>query len=370
MKKNILLYIETWGSGGVESLLVNIVKEIDKKKFNMKILTAQKNSNMYDEILRDNNCEIEEILNVKYKNPFIRTFKSLKLFKSKLKEYDNIDIIHINIYNSFWLIYAWIANKVGIKNIIVHSHNTGIDNDRFKIKLLLHKLGKILFRNKNYKYLACSEEGAKFCFKKRRTEILRNGIEAQKFDFNKKTREEYRKEFKIDNKLVVGHVGRFVKQKNHDFLIDIYKEIQKIENNSVLILVGAGPLEEEIKQKVKGYGLEDKIIYLKERNDVNKLMQMMDVFCIPSLYEGLGIVLIEAQTSGLPCIISDTIPNEAIVTDIVTKKSLNETAEEWAKTIIKVAKSNKRKSQLDKVIKNGYDISENIKILEGIYLES
>ena len=366
MKKKVLLYIDRWGTGGIESLLVNIIDKINKENFETNILVSQKESNVYDLVLKKNNCVINEILKKQNKNPVLRILKTLIKLKKILKE-SNVEIIHINVYNSIGLIYAWIAKKAGIKKIIVHAHNTGIDKDKLRVKHLVHNVCKKIFVKKYYIYLACSNEAAQFCFGNIKTTIIHNGIDTKKFIYNEKVRNTYREKFNLDEKMIIGNVGRFVEQKNHSFLIDIFNEILKINKDCALVLIGKGPLKEDVKRKVKKYGIDKNVIFLQERNDINCLMQMMDAFCLPSLYEGLGIVLIEAQTSGLPCIISNGVPNEAIVTDNVIKIDLKEEPRKWAKIIIEKVEEQNRKSEEKNVTINGYNILENIKELEKIY---
>ena len=368
MKKKVLLYTERWCPGGIEALLVNILNNLDKDKIDVEILVSQKETNMFDKELTKNNCKVSQILNTIYEDPIKRTLNNLKMFKNKLKEY-KVDVIHINLYNAVSLIYAWIAKRIGIKKIIVHAHNTGIDNDKFKIKFLAHSLCKILFRGKNYTYMACSKEASKFCFGNVNSIIFRNGIEVKKYIYNAEKRLEYRKNFEVENKLVIGNIGRFVKQKNHDFLIEIFKCIQKKKKDSILVLVGTGPLKEDIKNKVKNYELEDKVIFLEERNDVNNLMQMMDVFCLPSLSEGLGIVLIEAQASGMPCIISNTVPNDAIITERIKKVSLDSSPEKWAEAIINSTNDIERTDNEKIITERGYNIKQNVQVLQKEYLK-
>ena len=171
----------------------------------------------------------------------------------------------------------------------------------------------------------------------------------------------------VTDKFVIGHVGRFRFQKNHSFIIDIFKEVCKKEPNSTLLLVGDGPLEEEIKKKVDDLGLLDKVKFLGARDDVNDLMQAMDIFILPSLYEGFGIVLIEAQASGLKCVISDSIPTDAIITKKVKRLSLDDDISIWVEEIL--SNKSERKEGIKDIEKSKYDITSNAKWLENFYVE-
>ena len=177
-----------------------------------------------------------------------------------------------------------------------------------------------------------------------------------------------RKELGIEDKIVIGHAGRFCEQKNHKFLIDVFKKIADLENNAVLLLIGAGETFERIKEQVQEYGLEERVIFLGVRKDIASLYQAMDCFVFPSLFEGLGIVAIEAQCSGLPVVGSDVIPKEAAVTNQFHYMSLDDSADEWAKKILEVTKQ-ERKAEIDKIRAAGYDVHDVAEYLEDFYIK-
>ena len=367
MKKNVVIYTERWCTGGIESLLANLIKNIDNSEFNVNLVVSQKETDIYDNLLEQ--CNINEILEKKCTNPFKRIFKTIMKFKCKLK-YKDIDTIHINIYNGVGLIYAYISRNMGIKNIIVHAHNTGIDNDKLGIKYRLHSICKKLFSKYADFYVACSLEAANFCFNvpvQNKCIIINNGIDTAKFSYNEKIRNEYRKEFDLTDNFVIGNIARFVEQKNHDFLIDVFAELKKMKKNAKLVLVGNGILEKEIINKIKKEKIEKDVIILKERNDIPCVLQMFDVFCFPSKYEGLGIVTIEAQAAGIKCIISDGVPKSVMITPNIKQMSLNEPQKLWAEEIIKESTTKNEKDTKKYLLSNGYDIKENTKQIEELY---
>jgi len=367
MKNNVVIYTERWCTGGIESLLANLIKNIDHSKFNVNLVVSQKETNIYDSLLED--CHIDEILEKKCENPFKRILKTIIRFKHKLKD-RKIDTIHINIYNGSGLIYAYISKKMGIKNIIVHAHNTGIDNDKFKIKYMLHMLGKRFFSGYADSYVACSWEAADFCFnvpKKNKCIIINNGIDTEKFKYDEEIRKIYRKKFNLIDNFVIGNVARFVEQKNHIFLINIFVELKKLKKNAKLILVGNGILEDEIMKKIQQEKIEQDVIILKERDDVNCILQMLDVFCFPSKYEGLGIVAIEAQATGIRCIISDGVPKSVMITPNIEQIALDKPPKFWAEEIIKKASKKNEKDTKKYLLAEGYDIKENTKQIEELY---
>ena len=367
MKKNVLIYTERWCSGGIESLLANLIKYLDKSKFNVEILVSQKETDIYNSIL--NGVSIEEILEKKCSNPFVRIFNTIIRFKKVIRN-KKIDVIHINVYNGVGMVYAYMARKMGIKNIIVHAHNSGIDDDKFKIKAILHSICKKLFSKYADNYIACSKEAANFCFKipkNKNLTIINNGIDTERFKYNPEIREQYRKEFDVEKNLVIGNVGRFVEQKNHEFLLEVFWNIKKIKPEAKLLLVGSGTLEEIIKSKIKTLNIAKDVIILKERNDIQNILQALDILCLPSKYEGLGIVAIEAQACGTKCVVSDGVPENALITPNIISISLKEDAKTWTKKIIEFLDIESEKDMTKYIKTSGYDINENTKQIEKIY---
>ena len=223
-------------------------------------------------------------------------------------------------------------------------------------------------------YMCCSELAGRWLFGDKaydsgKVYLLNNAIDLDKFKYNKSLRKEKRKELGIsDDTLVIGHIGRFVAQKNHTFLIDIFNELHKKNPSSLLLLVGQGPLMEEIKNKVKELKLNDSVRFLGQRNDVNELYQAFDVFCLPSLYEGLPVVGVEAQASGLLCILSNAMTKETKVLDITKFMSLNNTPREWADSILDDVKRYKIIDSSKEMRSKNFYIKEEAKKLEKYYL--
>ena len=215
-------------------------------------------------------------------------------------------------------------------------------------------------------YIACSEEAGKFLFKNKKFTVIKNSIDISNYIYNEQKRSELRKKYKIEDKIVVGEFGRLCQQKNQLFMIDIFNELLKLNDRYFLILVGNGELESKIKEKIKRYQIDDKVLMLGSRNDVNDLYNALDIFVLPSLYEGLGIVLIEAQANGLHCITSKkNVPIEAKVSNLLSYIDLNNNPKEWADAI---QKTKLTRECVEKNIKEkGYDICQNAISLEEYY---
>lgn len=282
------------------------------------------------------------------------------------------DVIHANT-SKVWINYfaCYFGVKNNIPKRIVHSHNALLPRIKPEVQKQDDIYREYILKNAT-DFLACSVKAAKWLYglQFRDYTIINNGIDLENYKYNKDIRIRYRKELGIEDKFVIGHVGRFVKQKNHTFLIDIFKEITICNENSILLMAGDGELFEEIKYKAEVYGLKDKCMFLGIREDVPELLQAMDIFVFPSLFEGLGIVLVEAQANGLPCVVSDEIPREAFLTDEITKISLKSNAKYWAEQIMRYKGLNRnRVSNVTQLKTAGYDAQDVADYLYKLYIK-
>lgn len=285
------------------------------------------------------------------------------------------DCIHIHTSDALeGYVYCAAAKRV-CKNVIVHSHSSGIDCGSFKpdaaakVKGILHRICRLLMRGDKITRFACSAPAGEWLFSdKCGFTVINNGIDTSKFVFNEAVRGKIRGELGLDGKFVVGHIGRFDYQKNHDFLIDIFNEVYKRNKNSVLLLIGEGELKEKIREKVHGLGLDEAVIFYGLASNANELYQAMDCFVLPSNFEGLGIVVIEAQAAGLKTICSDVVPKEAQITDLLEYMSLLESAEKWADKILTYSESYERADMSEKIENAGFDIKKSAEQLEKLYI--
>ena len=370
-KINVLfLFAEPFSYGGQEAFAINMYNKIDKRKFNIDFYTPF-------------GCDNKDIKNILAKNGDKIFFDNYEFETKKRKRYflkgvknliknNSYDIIHVNSGSTFSLAMAAriIKNNTNSK-VIVHSHATGISSLRHKIT---NAYLKRYFKYADF-FIACSDDAGKFRFSSKITErknyiIIKNGIDIDRFKYNSEIREEYRKKLGIyKNDFVIGNIGRCSTEKNHSFLIDIFKEIHDYHKNVKLLFVGDGPIKNDIIKKLNDYDLLDSTILLEKRNDVNNLLQVLDIFMFPSIFEGLGIAAIESQISGLTTLCSSEVPKQAKVIDRCYFLSLDE-KNNWINKIEEEMriKSNRNYSQLN-VVNDGFDSSSCAKILEGIYLE-
>ena len=354
-----ILHIVTYmGRGGLETMIMNYYRNIDRSKVQFDFLTHRQERWDYDD-------EIEKLGGKIYRLPRLNPFSPsyLKALDGFFKEHKEYKIVHCHqdCLSGIPLKYA---KKNGIPFTIAHSHSSNQNKD---LKYLVKLAAKKNICKYSDHLFACGKEAGEWMFKTSDFEILNNAIDTKRYIYNEEKSLEMKEKLGVTDKFVIGHVGRFRFQKNHSFIIDIFKEVCKKEPNSTLLLVGDGPLEEEIKKKVDDLGLLDKVKFLGARDDVNDLMQAMDIFILPSLYEGFGIVLIEAQASGLKCVISDSIPTDAIITKKVKRLSLDDDISIWVEEIL--SNKSERKEGIKDIEKSKYDITSNAKWLENFYVE-
>ena len=364
MSKVKVLHIGTVDkAGGIENYLINYCENFDYSNIDVSFI------NIYPSAVEEKFYKKLSQYGNFYEMPSFkkRPIKYIKQFL-KLQKEQQFDIVHYNMNSACFLVPLIAAKFAKVKTIIAHSHNSS--SDCGLIKKIVHNINRHfipLFANK---YYACSLQAGKWFFRKKIIEsnnfrVVNNAIKLEKYSFNKDVRNNIRKKLNIDDSItVIGHVGRFSYQKNHNFLIDIFKDYNNINKNSKLLLVGFGYLEEEIKEKVKKMKLEKNVIFLGERSDVNQLMSAFDILALPSLYEGLGMVLIEAQACGLPCITTTDIPEEACVSDNFYRCSLKDSSNIWANKINEIKINTKRND----VNIESYDIVKCTKKLQQDYI--
>ena len=310
-----------WVGGGVESVIMNYYRHLDHSKVQFDFICDEDSTRIpYDEIKKLGG---RVFLVPKYQN----LSKYLKALEKLFKE-NQYRIVHSNI-NTLSVFPLYAAKKAGVPIRISHSHSTSNPKEwkRNLIKNILRPFSKRYATD----YFACSEVAGRYLFGNKafdrgEVKIIHNAIDVEKFKFDEVARKKLRKEFGIkDSTVVIGHVGRFVQQKNHTFLVDVFNEYHKKNLDSKLLLVGSGPLEDEIKKKVERLGFKDSVLFLGQRDDINKLYSVMDIFCLPSLYEGLPVVGVEAQAAGLPTIFSNRISEEVIVSSYAKIVSIQDT---------------------------------------------
>ncbi len=365
----VLHMLHSMNRGGAETMIMNYYRNIDREQVQFDFLLTFQGKSDYEEEILSMGGRIYHI------TPLTLTSMRgyLKDIQRFLKEHREYRIVHSHT-SSKSVFPLYISKRCKVPVRVSHSHNMALGDGTFSIKEIVRKLLRKPLRLVSTHNFGCSKEATIWLYGKKywqtgKAKVLPNAIDAQKFSYNEEIREKYRQDFSLNDNFVVGHVGRLQKEKNHLFLLEIFAEIAKKEEKARLVLAGEGALQKEIEQKAQFLGIEEKVILLGLRFDVPNLLQMMDVFVFPSLTEGLGIVLVEAQTAGLPCFASkNVIPEEAAVTDLVEFISLEESARNWADKILQVENQQDRKTRVSMVQDAGYDICVEAKKLEEFYL--
>lgn len=372
-KKKVCIYCEKWSSGGIESFIYNILSSgiIDPSHFEVDIIAAEIDDNsVFTNRLKERGISFYKLSGNRY-NVLLNVIKISLLLKVK-----RYDVIHINAYHALSMCYAWVAKQNSIQVRIVHSHNSTIKKGKFYgISSIAHKISKRLFASNATQLLACSKQASNFMFSKSALyrcgwRFIPNGIDTERFIFSQKKRAEVRNCLGLTNHLVIGNVGRLSYQKNQEFLIRIFAEVQKRCSDSVLLLVGEGEEKSNLKKRAETYTIPGTVLFCGVTNRVEYLLWAMDVFAFPSHFEGLGISLIEAQCAGLPVVCSDRIPQEAIILDTTHSLSLSKSAAEWADSIIEAKNQVVDRLKCGEcVIKNGFSIQNTARLIKYCYLE-
>lgn len=348
------------GKGGAETFMMNTFRNIDRNKikFDFLIYDDFKDIQPYNKEIYSLGGHIYSVPNPK-KNVLAYIISVRKLLKDK-----EFDVVHSEVFFGGGL-NLFLAKKAGVKKRIVHSHATSDGKGKNVFLKLARKFFDKLMKENATDFLACSHEAGVALYGKKLPFIfVPNGIDLELYRNVYESKKSIRKSLNISEEaLVVGNIGRFEEQKNHSYLIDIFEQIIKINANSELILIGEGSLIDDIKEKVKTKGLEGNVSFLGSRDDISYLLKSMDVFLMPSLYEGLPISAVEAQASNLKLILSSEVAKETKLSENVHFVSLNKTPKEWAEVILSKPMNNTPCTEMEM-----YDMKKTAKQLERIYL--
>lgn len=352
--------------GGIEKLLLDFFKNVKDSDIQYDVLIY---TGVYDEKLRqqldDLNIHLYSLHSDKFQNKFIKRLYEIFQLTKFLKE-NSCDVVHIHTTDYKRSIDLLCAQILGIQGRVMHAHSA----KKNKMKTEIFRPLKKIFDYTATDYCACSKMAAEYLYSKRiinqhKYVVINNGINRKQFVFSEASRNQIRNALHIDNNIVIGHVGRMTFPKNHKYIIDIFCELIKLDSHYKLLLVGDGELRGEVEDKILSCHIEDKVIVYGTTNDVGEMLSAMDVFLLPSLFEGLGTALIEAQCNGLPCIVSENIPDEAVITSNVIRLNLKLGQKVWADRIANI--NMERVNECDKIQEKGFDITYTVGQLEKIY---
>ena len=355
-----ILHVVTYmGRGGLETMLMNYYRHIDRTRVQFDFLVHRDFRADYDD-------EIESLGGIIYRLPRLVPWSGSyrAALDTFFEEHPMYRIVHVH-QDCLSSVILKAAQKHGVPVRIAHSHNSNQDkNLKYLIKLFYRRL----IPGYATDLYACGKQAGEWMFMGHPFRIVNNAIDASKYVYSADKAEEVRDKLDIGrNSIVLGHVGRFSATKNHTLLLDIFKAVCDLREDATLLLVGDGDLRTTMEQKAEQLGIRNRVIFTGIRSDVAELMQAMDVFVFPSIYEGLPLTLVEAQAAGLPCVISANIPPECKMTPLVEQISLESTAEFWAEQVLSSV-NNERNDTHEQIAAAGFDIVENARRLQDEYL--
>lgn len=352
----VLQVITGLGSGGAESFLMSMYRNMDHQKVQFDFLVRSR-ENFYKEELERSGSKVY------YTTPFPPHYLKNLFEVSKILRENNYSVVHVHANALLYMTALEEAKRLGIPCRIMHSHSSSTCSKKY---LPIHFFNKKRIEKLATHKFACSELAGKWMFNGG-FQVINNAIDLERFRYSEESRNCVRNELGISaNTFVMGHVGRFWQVKNHSFLLDIFAEIVKTKPASMLVLVGTGDLVEAVQQKASSLGIEDKVLLLGERKDVNKILSALDAFVFPSLCEGLPIAAIEAQANGLFFVCSENVTGEVIIADNAYRLPLEKGPEYWAKYILSADLS--RYDNTKAIQAAGYDIRVEANKLQEFYL--
>lgn len=357
----VLQMVGVLQKGGMETFIMDVYKNIDRSKVQFDFV-------VHGNEVHDFEPEILELGG--------KVYHISRKTEGFFKHY--MDLFHVVKNNGYKIIVRSTENAIsamdllaakagGAKHLISHSHN---GMGKSKKAIITNYLGRPLINRISTEKYACSNVAGKWLYGNKKFEVINNGRDLKVFTFDENVRKKTRAEMGISqDTFVVVSIARFNKQKNHKRIISIFNELQNTRKDSLLLLVGRGELETEIREEANRLQIRDKVYFAGVRNDVSELLQASDALLMPSFYEGLPLTIVEAQATGLPCFLSDTITDEVVLSDCVFFKSLNDDDKVWVQEILEKSSLEKRYPRTQDIKKAGYDIYEIAKKLEEHYLQ-
>ncbi|MGL9729310.1 glycosyltransferase [Enterococcus sp. DIV0756] len=365
----VLFFLDSLENGGIQAMMKTYFGKINRKKFDVEVLTLETSEESgYFEWLRSSDFKVHVIEGVN-----LRSVKGQFLYQKKLhsffKNNEYFDILHMNGSSKNFFVLRE-AKKSGIKVRIAHSHNTRYQTTS-KLQIFLGNILKFPLSHYSNSFFAASNIAGKWLFgETRKTFILPNAINTKKFYFDSSCRKMIRKEMGLENKFVVGNVSRFVYQKNHKKIIDVFNKLLMKNPDAYLVLIGSGELRKATEEYTKELGIRDSVLFVGFRSDIERWLQVMDCYIMPSHYEGLPVVLEEVQATGLPSIVSTAITNEVAVIEHIKFINLSDSDEEWAFEVNRFHNKEIDRKNASEIFKaSNFNIDNSIHLLENKYLE-
>lgn len=330
MNKHILMFTDTWGVGGIEQVILASSRTVLDAGASVTLYANSKWSSLADETL--DSMGVKTVYGSDKYDPSLlsRHKRGVSCFTKLLKQ-EKFDVVHVHAMNGTGYIYVNLAKRAGVPIRILHSHNTSFGSGHNLLKVWFNFFARHLYQDCPTVRIACSNDAGRYLFGNKHFSILNNCVDVERFRFSENVRAETRNEFNISpDKKVVGVIGRITDQKNPKKVLAVFKTMHDINENIILMMVGDGDSSEEVSSIVNAYGLNGCVVRIPATNNPERYYSCFDLYLFPSKFEGLGIAAIEAQCSGLPVLMSDSLPEEVRATDLAVPMSLNRNDEEWA----------------------------------------
>lgn len=367
---NILYYCESWGVGGIESFIMNAIRGLDSRRYSFDIFNTHDSNIEFDKEIKKLKGRRFSVFHNCRPNLVTRSIKSFIEFNRILKT-RKYDVVHINTMNGLGFVYSALAKMHNVPIRIVHSHNSSFGSGSYVVKKITHELGILLFSSTATRRIACSETAGKYLFKNKPFEIIQNGINLEKFSFSSQTRFDVRKQLDLPQEaLVFGSVGRLTKEKNPQFQLEILSALHKFDVPAFLLLVGDGPEMSNIVNRAEQLGLSQFVRMPGTVLDAYRYFHVLDFFVMPSFFEGMPIAAVEAFTSGLPLLLSTSVPSVTLAKSDHEYHLPLDDANVWANKIIELqaCKTNDDRTQwIVRSQEQGFGVKSMVKKLEIIY---
>jgi len=352
--KILVINTVSFGTNGITSVIMNYYRAMNKNDIQMDFLAITK---PLDEYINEFSRNGSHYYILQRRKNAIKYFLGL----IKLMKREKYDLVHVHGNSTNIALELFAAKIAGVKVRIAHSHNTSSPH------LIVHKLLYPVFRRLVTARIACGVEAGKWLFKDGDFIVLKNGIDLEKFRYDNAKGELKKQELGLKDKFVIGHIGTYWEQKNHAYIVKLFSSIVEQCPESALILIGDGPKFDEIENALHERKLGDKVIFVKQTLEVEKYMMSMDVFILPSIYEGFPVVSVEAQASALPCVFSDVVTDATNMTGLIHFVGLDD-EEKWISTILGLHNSNRCSEETIQILtKNGFNIRTNAEFLRKLY---
>ena len=353
--KRMLHIVGGMSPGGTENFIMNLYRTIDRDRLQFDFIVHLKKEINYDDEIEGMGGRLHYVVR-KAVNPVKNFWQIYRVIRK-----NHYDTVCRHSDNAFTVVDLLAARLAGAKRIIMHSHSTDTGLSR------IHSFFRLWMPFVPTHRFACSRPAGRWMYGKADFQVIPNAIDTDKFLYREEIKEEMRRQWGLTGAHVYGHVGSFVYAKNHEFLLEVFSEIAKVDEQAVLVLVGDGELRQEIEAKIEGLGLKERVILTGRRMNVPNFLQLFDILLFPSRYEGFPVSLVEAQTSGLTCLISDRITEEVMLTDCISAFSLDKGAKAWAHKAIELMKetmTKERSSRQQEVRQKGFGIEDLAKFYE------